>query len=120
TTMVENSFQPYSVAPDPVLKDLAGRRVAPLKGFVATQLKPGAKLNMFVDSNGQRVPIIASWSSGAGKTLAMTTDASGRWSGQWIRDGNFIPIWDKVLAWLTPPTAPSATNFGVAMGYTSG
>ncbi len=117
TTMVEKEFQPYSVAPDPVLKDLAGRRTPPLKGFVTTDLKPGATLSMFVNSNGQRTPIIASWKSGAGKTLAMTTDASGRWSGTWVRDGSFVPIWDKVLAWMTPPTAPAAQNFNVAMGY---
>ncbi len=117
TTMVEREFQPYSVAPDPVLKELAGRRTPPLKGFVSTELKPGAKLNMFVDSNGQRVPIIASWNSGAGKTLAITTDASGRWSGNWVRDGSFLPIWDKVLAWMTPPSAPAAQNFSVAIGY---
>ena len=42
--MVEKDFVPYSVTPDPVLKDLAGRQLPPLKGFVATDLKPGATL----------------------------------------------------------------------------
>ena len=42
TTMVEKDFVPYSTSPDPILKDLAGRRLPALKGFVATDLKPGA------------------------------------------------------------------------------
>jgi len=121
TTMVEKSFEPYSVTPDPVLRELAGRRLPPLKGFVATDLKPGATLSMFVDSNGHRSPIMASWKYGAGRTLAMTTDASGRWSGEWVRDGIFAPIWDKVMSWMTPQTAvTTAAKFAVALGYRAG
>jgi Ca-activated chloride channel homolog len=122
TTMVEKSFEPYSVAPDPVLRELAGRRLPPLKGFVATDLKPGATLSMFVDSNGLRSPIMASWKYSAGRTLAMTTDASGRWSGEWVSDGIFAPIWDKIMSWMTPPTeqATAAAKFVVALGYRAG
>ena len=47
TTMVEKDFVPYTVSPDPVLKDLAGRQLPALKGFVATDLKPGATLERF-------------------------------------------------------------------------
>jgi len=119
TTMVEKDFAPYSVTPDPVLKDLAGRRLPPLKGFVATDLKPGATLSTYVISNDRRDPILASWKYGAGKTLALTTDASGRWSGEWIRDGVFGPFWDKVIAWMTPQTA-TAQKFDVALGYRAG
>lgn len=122
TTMVEKSFEPYSVTPDAVLRELAGRRLPPLKGFVATDLKPGAALSMFVDSNGRRSPIMASWKYGAGRTLAMTTDASGRWSGEWVREGIFVPIWDKIMSWMTPPTTASAATgkFAIALGYRAG
>jgi Mg-chelatase subunit ChlD len=119
TTMVEKEFVPYSVAPDPVLKDLAGKRLPALKGFVATDLKPGADLSLFVNSNGQRNPIVASWKFGAGKTLAVTTDASGRWSSLWVQDGVFGPLWDRLLGWMTPHGS-AQQNFGVALGYRSG
>jgi Ca-activated chloride channel homolog len=119
TTMVEKEFVPYSVTPDPVLRELAGRRLPALKGFVSTDLKPGADLSLFVNSNGQRNPIIASWKVGAGKALAVTTDASGRWSSLWVEDGLFQPVWSRLLGWLTPHNeAPQ--NFGVALGYHSG
>jgi uncharacterized membrane protein len=119
TTMVEKDFVPYSVRPDPVLRELAGRQLPTLKGFVSSSLKPGADLNVFVNSNGQRNPVIASWKAGAGKTLAVTTDASGRWSSLWVEAGVFEPLWERLLGWLAPHSS-AAQNFGIALGYRSG
>ncbi|MBV8771384.1 MAG: VWA domain-containing protein [Deltaproteobacteria bacterium] len=119
TTMVEKEFVPHSVRPDPLLRELAGRQLPALKGFVSTSLKPGADLSVFVNSNGQRDPIVASWKAGAGKTLAVTTDASGRWSSLWVENGAFQPLWERLLAWLAPH-GTGVQNFGVALGYRSG
>ena len=119
TTMVEKDFVPYTVSPDPILKDLAGRRLPALKGFVATDLKPGASLSVFVDNNGARSPIVASWKFGAGKGLAVTTDASGRWSSLWVQNGILGPVWDRLIAWMTPQT-PAVQKFDVALGYRAG
>jgi uncharacterized membrane protein len=119
TTLVEKDFVPYTTSPDPILKDLAGRKLPALKGFVATDLKRGADLSVFVDDKGTRSPIVASWKFGAGKALAMTTDASGRWSSLWIQDGVFGPVWDRLIAWMTPQTA-GEQKFDVALGYRAG
>jgi uncharacterized membrane protein len=119
-TMVEKDFVPYSVSPDPVLKDLAGRQLPALTGFVSTDLKSGAALSVFVNSAGVRAPIVASWKFGAGKALAVTTDASGRWSSRWVEHGVFGPLWDKLVAWMTPETGTAAQKFDVALGYRAG
>jgi Ca-activated chloride channel homolog len=119
TTMVEKDFVPYTVRPDPVLRELAGRQLPVLKGFVSTGLKAGATLSMFVNSKGQREPIVASWKFGRGKALAVTTDASGRWSSQWVQNGIFAPLWGKFLAWMTPESA-GEQKFDVALGYRAG
>jgi len=120
TTMVEKDFVPYSVSPDQVLKDLAGRQLPALTGFVSTDLKPGATLSVFVNSAGVRAPVVASWKIGAGKALAVTTDASGRWSSRWVENGVFGPLWDKLVAWMTPQTGTAAQKFDVALGYRAG
>ena len=120
TTMVEKDFVPYSVSPDPVLKDLAGHQLPSLTGFVSTDIKPGATLSVFVNSAGLRAPVVASWKFGAGKALAVTTDASGRWSSRWVESGVFGPIWDKLIAWMTPETGTAAGKFDVALGYRAG
>jgi len=118
-TMVENQFLPRSHAPDPVLKDLAGRQLPPLGGYVSTSLKPRATMNLFVDRSGTREPVIASWKYAAGKAMAVTTDASGRWSSAWVSGGVFGQVWDRLLTWITPETS-QAQNFDVALGYRSG
>jgi Ca-activated chloride channel family protein len=119
-TMVEKDFVPHTAHPDPVLKDLAGRQLPAIKGFVSTELKPRATLDAFVERDGKREPLIASWRYDAGKAIAVTTDASGRWSAAWIRNGVFGQLWSKLLAWMTPETANTEQKFDVALGYRDG
>lgn len=119
TTMVEKDFTPHTTSPNPVLKDLGGRQLPPLKGYVATEIKPHASLDMYVDRGGRRDPVIASWKFDAGKALAVTTDASGRWSGPWISGNVFAPLWNRILSWMTPETAQEQ-KLDVALGYQAG
>lgn len=118
-TLVETDFAPHGLSPDPVLKDLAGHKLPDLKGYVGTELKPGATLDLFVNREGRRDPLIASWRYGAGKALAVTTDASGRWSSEWIRRDVFGQVWTRLLGWMTPESH-NAENFDVALGYHAG
>lgn len=118
-TMVETQFTPHTVSPNAVLKDYAGRPLPPLLGYVTTELKPRASLDAYVDRQGRRDPVIASWKYNAGKTLAVTTDASGRWSGPWIARNTFTPVWNRILAWMTPETA-AEQKVDVALGYQAG
>ncbi|HLX38436.1 MAG TPA: hypothetical protein VKR29_11570, partial [Candidatus Binataceae bacterium] len=80
---------------------------------------PRASLDAYVDRQGRRDPVIASWKYDAGKTLAVTTDASGRWSGPWIARDTFAPVWNRLLAWMTPETAAEQKT-DVALGYQAG
>jgi len=118
-TLVEKDFQPRSVTPNAVLKDLAGRKLPTIKGYVSTELKPHADLDLYIDRNGHREPLIASWRYGAGKAMAVTTDANGRWSAEWIRENVFGQLWDRLLGWLTPEVT-TAPKIDVALGYSSG
>jgi Ca-activated chloride channel homolog len=118
-TMVEKEFVPRSPVPDAVLKDLAGRQLPALKGYVSTELKPSAALDLFVDREGRREPVIASWKYGAGKALAVTTDANGRWSSRWVSSGAFGQVWDRLFNWMTPQ-AQGGQDLDVALGYRSG
>jgi len=118
-TMVEKEFVPQAASPNSILKGFAGRVLPPIRGYVSTQLKPGASLDAFVNREGTREPLIASTRFGAGKTLAVTTDGGGRWASPWIRDNIFTSLWDRMLEWMTPP-ATNVQKFDVAMGYREG
>jgi hypothetical protein len=120
-TMVETEFKPETVRPDPVLKDYAGRALPALKGYVSTDLKPGATLSVYVNRKGKTEPIIASWKRGSGKAMAVTTDASGRWSSGWVQANAFAPVWDRLLQWMTPEAGGGEQqNIDVALGYQNG
>jgi Ca-activated chloride channel homolog len=120
TTMQEaKEFTPHTVSPDPVLKDFAGKQLPSLKGYVSTQIKPNTNVSAYIDRGDTREPLIASSRYGAGKTLAVTTDASGRWSGNWVTSNVFGPLWDRLFNWLTPETQ-NAQKFDVALGYQGG
>jgi Ca-activated chloride channel homolog len=118
-TMVEKEFTPHTENPDAILKDLAARQMPALKGYVSTEIKPRATMSMYVDRSGTREPVIASWKYGAGKAMALTTDASGRWSGRWVSANVFQPLWDRMLAWMTPEM-PAEPKIDVALGYNAG
>lgn len=119
TTMVESEFAPHSANPDPILKDLASRPMPALKGYVSTEIKPRATMSMFVERSGTPEPVIASWRYGAGKAMAVTTDASGRWSGKWVTGNVFQPLWNRLLGWMTPES-PAEPKIDVALGYNAG
>jgi Ca-activated chloride channel family protein len=118
-TLVEKDFQPRSSSPNAVLKELAGRKLPTIKGYVSTELKPHADLDMYIDRSGRREPLIASWRYGAGKAVAVTTDANGRWSAEWIRENVFTPLWDRLIGWMTPEVT-TAPKVDVALGYSAG
>ncbi len=120
TTMQEaKDFVPRTVSPDPVLKDFAGKQLPALKGYVSTQIKPGADLSAYIDRGDRKEPLIASWKYGTGKTMAVTTDANGRWSGSWVKSNVFGPVWDRLFNWLTPETQ-AEQKFDVELGYQGG
>jgi Ca-activated chloride channel family protein len=118
-TMVEKEFTPRSESPDAILKDLAARQMPSILGYVSTEIKPRATMDMYVERADTREPVIASWRYGAGKVMAVTTDASGRWSGRWVTANVFAPLWDRLVAWMTPEI-PTEPKIEVALGYNAG
>jgi hypothetical protein len=68
-----------------------------------TELKRGAQLDLLVTKQERRLPLLASWRYGKGKSVAFTTDLEGRWSRNWIQWGNLQGFWARILEWLSPP-----------------
>jgi hypothetical protein len=119
-TMVEKEFRPHVTPGNPVFENAGDRILPPIRGYVSTELKPGARLDAYVERDGQREPLVASWHFSAGKTLAVTTDASGRWSAEWLRSNVFSRLWDQILGWMTKGVEAVASNYAVELGYDNG
>jgi len=68
-----------------------------LGGFVETLPKPGGSLELVTRSENRVFPVLASWAYGAGKVVAFTSDANGRWSDRWVPWDEFALFWGQVI-----------------------
>jgi Mg-chelatase subunit ChlD len=98
----QRDFTPVPARGSALLEGFAERYYPPLKGFVETDLKKGAHLDIMIPQNGRTSPLLASWDYGKGKTVAFTTDLSGRWSKEWIQWTALERLWGKIFDWLRP------------------
>jgi Mg-chelatase subunit ChlD len=113
TTVREERVRPQPAADSPLVGEIARAEPTwpPLFGFVETRPKPGARLDV-VAPRGE--PLIASWTYGAGRAVAVTTDAAGRWSDAWVRWQQWGRLWGELLRWLAPETPTARAAFAVA------
>jgi Ca-activated chloride channel family protein len=97
---------PWTPIPDRDSELLAGlgtRQYPSILGFMETDLKKGARMDLAVQRQDRRLPLLASWRYGQGKSIALTMDLEGRWSRNWIPWSGLQSFWTRVLEWLAPP-----------------
>ena len=104
--LVEKDLIPVLVSGSRLLKQLPKGSFPAVRGFVETEIKEGASLDVIVPSGKKRLPLLASWIYGNGKAVAFTTDLHGRWTKAWIRWEGLGIFWRLVFDWLIPPQDP--------------
>ena len=77
----------------------------PLRGYVQTKPRNGAELELVALGNEKAEPLLASWKVGAGRSLAFTSDANGRWSNYWVRWPRFQTFWSEIVDSVRPKDA---------------
>ncbi len=69
-----------------------------IEGYVLTTGKPDATISLKVaTADGGDAPLLASWQYGSGKVLALTTQASGPWTSQWLAMPGYQGLWAEVI-----------------------
>lgn len=124
-TMVEKDLVPIANPGSPILQSLENRTFPVIKGYVATQAKPGARTDISLQVDGKRPPLLASWSYGRGKSVAFTSDANGRWSAPWVSWDGFAKFWEQAVRWTLgdgnkpsdKPTDQTQLHFSVELGH---
>jgi Ca-activated chloride channel family protein len=92
--LVERLTLPAVANPDESIAELDDSDLPPLNGYVATTLKPDAKLVLATDNAD---PLLARWRSGLGRTAAFTSDTKPRWAEDWIRWADFAKFWAQLV-----------------------
>lgn len=101
TYIVDNEFYPvYAGSPDEsgLLSGL-DNGFPSLFAYIATTIKPGRTHEELVSD--QDDPVLAWWQCGLGKTVAWTSDVSGKWSGNLFSSEVNQTLWNNIISLVT-------------------
>ena len=98
----ERELVPVQEPRSEIFAGFAQRNYPRVLGYMDTELKRGANLDVAIPRDQRRAPLLASWRYGRGKSVALTMDMESRFSRNWIPWNGLQGFWDKIIGWLRP------------------
>lgn len=111
--LIEERFFPELVSRSPILSGI--NEVPPLFGYVGTSPKGAAQV---VLRTAQEDPLLATWQYGLGRSVAWTSDATGRWASDWVQWPGYASFWAQTIRWTVSQTRDEP--FETAVVYEDG
>jgi uncharacterized membrane protein len=108
--IIEQRFWPTLVSRHPILGGITA--APPLYGYIGTTAKPAAQTILVTD---QEDPLLAAWHYGLGKSVAWTSDATGRWAAEWVRWDGFPRFWEQAVRWAITQERGANAETAVAL-----
>jgi len=82
--------------------------VPQIHGYVLTAAKDGlTQIALVNDTSEGPDPIYAYWNYGLGKSVAYTSDLTGRWGTPWVTWEQFRAFWEQSTRWVMRPSSPA-------------
>ncbi len=113
----EGPWVPYQERGSELLAGFGTRSYPSVLGSMETELKKNAQADLTINRQERRLPLLASWHYGHGKSIALTTDFEGRWTRNWIQWSNLQAFWGRLLDWLGPPQEDPIPAHEVRVSY---
>jgi Mg-chelatase subunit ChlD len=107
----EGSFLPMLGDRSQVTADLEA--TPPLYGYVLTRPKTTAQLPLLI---GEEDPLLATWQRGLGRVSVWTSDATARWSADWLPWEGYVDFWGKVVGDVLPAGRETPPDVEVSGG----
>ncbi|MFS1519095.1 VWA domain-containing protein [Bacillus sp. SCS-151] len=98
TYIEDNPFYPTPIAGTSV-SQLFGEGIPKMNAYIATTEKGRAE-TVLTSEKGD--PVLTSWKSGLGKTIAWTSDLKGEWAGAWPAWNEWPVMWNDLITWTLP------------------
>ncbi len=92
--IIEHEFFPALTASSPIMTGIT--QTPSLLGYVGTTIKPAAQQILATDLKD---PLLAEWQYGLGRSVAWTSDATGRWGANWVGWPDFARFWSQAVRW---------------------
>jgi Mg-chelatase subunit ChlD len=97
--------------------------VPPISGLVLTSVKSNPLVEVILrsplPSNEKNATVLATWTYGAGKAAAFTTDAGRRWASSWRQWEGHDKFFSQLVRWAMRPTGETG-KFSVATNVRDG
>ena len=98
TYIEDNPFYPMITSGAP-WNILFTEGVPQMNAYIATTAKQTSKV---IAKSKQKDPVIAEWNYGLGKSIAYTSDTSGKWAGDWARWDEWSRFWNTAVSEILP------------------
>ena len=96
-----------------VLRGLADREFPPVRDVPMTKLKSGADLVLYVDDQGRKQPLLATWLYGLGRAAAFPFDPAQPEASGWAAWPGYAKLWSQLVRWAIREEAPWETRQAV-------
>ena len=96
--IVEEPFFPILTSSSPILRGL-DEGLPRLRGYNGTTAKPAAQTVLVTARDD---PLLAQWQYGLGRSVAWTSDSTGRWARDWLGWDGFSRFFSQLVSWTFP------------------
>ena len=96
--IVEEPFHPIQTGDSPILRGLSAG-FPTLLGYNGTTAKAAAQTVLVTARDD---PLLAQWQYGLGRSVAWTSDSTGRWAKDWIAWPGFSRFFSQLVGWTFP------------------
>ncbi len=95
--IVEETFHPILTSQSPILRGIDA--LPQLLGYNGTTAKAAAQTVLVTARDD---PLLAQWQYGLGRSVAWTSDSTGRWAKSWIAWDGFSRFFSQLVSWTFP------------------
>jgi Ca-activated chloride channel homolog len=115
--IIEEPFFPIKTSSSPILRGVEDDGLPQLRGYNGTTAKPAAQTVLVTARDD---PLLAQWQYGLGRSVAWTSDSTGRWARDWLGWDGFSRFFSQLVAWTFPgeETGGIEARFDSAAGST--
>ena len=96
--IVEETFHPIMTSSSPILRGL-DEGFPQLLGYNGTTAKAAAQTVLVTARDD---PLLAQWQFGLGRSVAWTSDSTGRWAKAWVGWDGFSKFFSQLVGWTFP------------------
>lgn len=108
--IVEKAMQPYAAMQGEMILGIPFDELPLVNGLIITYPKPGARVLL----KTQEGPLLVAWPYGLGRSVAFTSDLSGRWGKDWVLWDHYGKFVSQMVKWAQRKESPR--NYAVNIG----